>query len=470
MIARHHNHNIPDTYENFRQASCRDCNIKFQAQRNEITVICHSGAGYDWSLILSSISSKYKISVLATSSEKYICLKIGCFRFIDSYKFLNASLADVVSSLPRQKFHHLRRFFGDRSQLLFNKGYFCYSYLDGWGKMRQPLPKREAFYNDLTEKHLTKAQYKQCETVYNAFKCKNLLNYLSVYLYCDVLHLADVFENFRVEFMETYNLDPVNYCTIGSLSMDAMLSHSGVKLETIQDMDIYQWLETSIIGGICNIGQRYAKANHPGVPDYNPKLPTEYLFYGDLNQLYPSTFLYKMPIGEFQWIDISIDEIMKVDPDGDYGYFLEVDFHYPESIHEETRYLPLAPHKVSLHQEMMSPYQKENFPPMTKAETKLCLTMYDKANYILHHRTLILYVQLGLVITKIHRVLKFKQAHFLRDFFIYNNALRRDAIRNKNHFRKALFKSVLCNTWGKFIENPRKYILLIETTLLGFSI
>ena len=41
---------------------------------------------------------------------------------------------------------------------------------------------------------------------------------------------------------------------------------------------------------------------------------------------------------------------------------------------------------------------------------KLVPNLYDKSDYVLHHRNLQLYLSLGMEVTKVHRVLSFKQS------------------------------------------------------------
>lgn len=66
--------------------------------------------------------------------------------------------------------------------------------------------------------------------VWTRFDCKTLGDYNDLYLKFDVL-LTDVFENFRDLCMTTYNLDAVHCYAAPSLSFEACLKYTEMKLE-----------------------------------------------------------------------------------------------------------------------------------------------------------------------------------------------------------------------------------------------
>ena len=51
---------------------------------------------------------------------------------------------------------------------------------------------------------------------------------------------------------------------------------------------------------------------------------------------------------------------------------------------------------------------------------KMIANLGNKANYVLHYINLQLYLSLGRKLTKIHRVLKFEQFHWMKKYIDFN--------------------------------------------------
>ena len=65
-----------------------------------------------------------------------------------------------------------------------------------------------------------------------------------------------------------------------------MLKMTVVKLEKMSDIDKYLFIEKRLRGGISYIAKRYAKASNKYMNDYDPKKPTIFITYLDMNNLY----------------------------------------------------------------------------------------------------------------------------------------------------------------------------------------
>ena len=74
--------------------------------------------------------------------------------------------------------------------------------MDSWEKFdKTSLPDRNAFYSKLNEKN-----YARTQKIWEVFEIKNRGEYHDLYVQCDTLLLADVFENFRDNCIKIYEL------------------------------------------------------------------------------------------------------------------------------------------------------------------------------------------------------------------------------------------------------------------------
>ena len=63
----------------------------------------------------------------------------------------------------------------------------------------------------------------------------------------------------------------------------------------------------------------------------------------------------------------------------------------------------------------------------------------------------------GAVITEIHKIVRFKQEAFARDYVILNNNLRKEATSNNDEFGKEFFKLMNNTCYGQLIMNELKF-------------
>ena len=112
---------------------------------------------------------------------------------------------------------------------------------------------------------------------------------------------------------------------------------SPVELQLITDVDIYHFVENSIRGGISIISTRHA--NNPSFPDtYDASLPKQNLIYLDANNLYGWAMSQSLPTHGFHFLqreEISTLKLQDLSNDDEDGYILEVELHYPTSLHSQ---------------------------------------------------------------------------------------------------------------------------------------
>ena len=154
--------------------------------------------------------------------------------------------------------------------LLLRKGVYRYEYMDSWEKFNETsLPNKEYFHSELNKEHITDEDYLHAQKVCNTFKIKNLGEFHDLYVQSDTSLLADVFENFRDNCAEKYELDPAHFLSAPGLAWKACLKKTKVELELLTDNDILLMFEEGIRGGMCQATYRHAKANNIYMNNYD---------------------------------------------------------------------------------------------------------------------------------------------------------------------------------------------------------
>ena len=465
----------------YRGSAHQECNLKLRINPKEIKipVILHNLRGYDSHFIMQEIGAIVKkhayknnkgeekqmnINAIPNNMEKYMAFMLGNhLTFIDSFQFMSSSLDKLVSNLPAEALKYTsERFQKEKLNLMTRKGIYPYDYMDSFEKFNKTeLPTKEEFYSILNNEHISDEDYCHAQKVWNTFKLQTMGEYHNLYLKSDILLLADVFENFRKTCLQYYKLDPCHYFTSPGLSWDAMLKMTNIKLELMTDIDMFQFIEKGMRGGISYIANRYGKANNKYMSEYDEKEPSKYIMYLDANNLYGWAMSQYLPTGGFKWLtekQINKLNLAQYNEDSNKGLLIEVDLEYPKELHDLHNDYPVAAERVCVNKDMLSEYCKTiatKYNISTGLVSKLIPTLSNKEKYVLHYRNLQLYLDLGLKINKVHRVLEFNQSPWLKQYINFNTEKRTQA---KNSFEKDFFKLMNNSVFGKTMENLRKRV------------
>ena len=120
-----------------------------------------------------------------------------------------------------------------------------------------------------------------------------------------------------------------------------------------------------------------------------------------------------LPTGNFRWMtdkEINKVDLAKYKENDKKGLILEVDLEYPQELHNLHNDYPVAPEKVKVSSGKLSAYCKkiaERYNISIGLVNKRIPMLMDKEEYVLHYWNLRLYLDLGLKIKKVHRVLEF---------------------------------------------------------------
>ena len=183
-------------------------------------------------------------------------------------------------------------------------------------------------------------------------------------------------------------------------------------------------VEEGIRGGICHSIYQYAKANNKYMKDYEKNKDLSYLQYWDVNNLYGWAMSQKLRGNNFEWTkdasQFNGDLIKNYNEESDEEYFLEIDVHYLEKLHELHNDLPFLPERMKI-----------------EKVKKLVTNLHDKTEHVIHIRNLKQVLNHGLLLKNVHRVIKFNQNVWLNPYIDIITDLRKKA---KNDFKKDFFK------------------------------
>lgn len=315
------------------------------------------------------------------------------------------------------------------------------------------LPKRQYFYSSLTEETISEEAYIFAKKVWKIFKCKNLLEYTEIYCEIDTILLAEIFQKFRKDMLCFSGLDPARYISLPSFSFDSMLKTTNCTLQLPIDINIVHFIESGIRGGLSFINTRHLQI----------KKAQEKIFYIDANNLYGLAQTSKLPVGNLKFISsLKYNHIdwKTIDTEQNIGYILEVDLDYPSNLHDNHSDFPLAPEFLEINYNNLSPYSKKTLKECSIGkvkykDSKLLNTFHPRLNYVLHFKNLKLYLNLGMQLKKVHRVLSFTQKAFIKPFIEICTNARQQATTS---FEQNQFKLVANSTYGKTIQNVRNYL------------
>ena len=116
-------------------------------------------------------------------------------------------------------------------------------------------------------------------------------------------------------------------------------------------------VETGLRGGVSYIANRYSKPNNNYLSDYDKNKDSSYLMYLDANNLYGWAMSQPLPTGRFKWLkEDKWDDIFKNKER--IGYLIECDLEYPKELHYLYNDYPLAPEKLIVQDDWLSPFCK----------------------------------------------------------------------------------------------------------------
>ena len=132
-----------------------------------------------------------------------------------------------------------------------------------------------------------------------------------------------------------------------------------------------------------------------------------------------------LPYSGFEWLyqEINRFDVNSIAENSSNGYILELDLEYPDELCELHNVYRLGPEKFKFSNDMLSKYCSDiakKYGVKVGGVNKLVPNLGNESKYIVHYRNLQLYLSLGMKLTKVHKVLKFKQSDWMKTYIDFN--------------------------------------------------
>ena len=264
----------------------------------------------------------------------------------------------------------------------------------------------EKFCTSLKLDNISEKYYDKTLEIYKKLKCKNIKEYLDIYLKLDICLQADIFNVFRNCIWDKFEIDCSKYITSCSLSLDLMLKYTGVKIELIRDILIFDYVNSSILGGICIASQNIANDKNGVISSC------------DIASLYPYIMTKKLPIGNYRFIKY-FNRNRYID--SEYSCLLNCEICTTDKLKNNSilKQFPALISKTSIKYDDLSEFQKMNLKENYKSSEKLINHLgYDKNSYISFEMYEIL-ISLGYEIN-VEKILEYKHSNFMKTIYWFS--------------------------------------------------
>ena len=408
----HHDHAFKEN--NILGFICRECNLSIKNDKT-IPIYFFNGMKYDNSIILKSICDIYKdeitINCIGNSCESFKMINFKfknmkyCLKLLDISNFIKGSLSKQSEKLLYEYKIVTKKHFPENFELLKQKICFPYEWLTKENLYDKKLPPIEKFYSSLKLQNISEEEYKKTLEIYEKLKCKNIKEFLEIYMTLDVCLQTDIFNSFRNLIWNKFEIDCSKYITSCSLSLDLMLKYTGVKIELFKDITKFDYVNSSILGGLCVASQNIADND-------NGK---SVISSCDVCSLYPYIMTQKLPISNYKFV--SKFNKNRYGQDQDHSCLLNVEIYTTKKVLNNKRLVqfPALISKTSISYDQLSEFQRKNLKENYKSSEKLINHLgYNKNSYISFEMYEML-KSLGYRIN-IKKILEYKHSNFMKPY------------------------------------------------------
>ena len=347
---------------------------------------------YDNSIILKSICDIFKndvnLNCIGNSCEsfKMIDFKFKKIKYslklLDMCNFIKGSLNDLSKNLNNKKKFITKEHFKDNFELLNEKTCFPYEFITKENIYNENLPSSENFYRSLKLDGISKEDY-----------------------------------NKTLE----------------------MLKYTGVKIELITDISIFDYVNSSILGGVCIASQNIADDKNGIISSC------------DIASLYPYIMTKKLPIGNYRFIKYFNRNIYL---DTDYSCLLNAEIYTTDKVRNNSilKQFPALISKTSIKYDDLSEFQRKNLKENYESSEKLITHLGYGKNCYISFEMYEMMMSLGHKIV-IKKILEYRHCNFMKPYI--------DFLFEKKSYYKKIGDIGMSNTF-KILANSLFGVMLTK--------
>ena len=431
---------------------CRESNLQIKNNKT-IPMYFFNGMKYDNSIILKSICNIFKndvtLNVIGNSCEffKMIDFKFKKIKYslklLDMCNFIKGSLYDLSKNLNDKNKFITKEHFKDNFELLNEKTCFPYEFITKENIYNENLPSIENFYSSLKLDNISEKDYNKTLDIYKKLKCKNIKEYLDIYLKLDICLQADIFNVFRNCIWDKFEIDCSKYITSCSLSLDLMLKYTGIKIELIRDISIFDYVNSSILGGICIASQNIAD-DRDGV-----------ISSCDVVSLYPYIMSKNLPIGNYKFVKyFNRNRYL----DSDYSCLLNCEVYTTDKVKNNSilKQFPGLISKTSIKYDDLSEFQRKNLKENYKSSEKLISHLGYNKNCYLSFEMYEMMISLGYKIV-VKKILEYKHSNFMKPYIDFLFEKKSYYKKNNDIGMSNTFKILANSLFGVMMTRCEKF-------------
>ena len=449
----HHDHAFEKN--NILSFICRECNLQIKNDK-KIPLYFFNGSKYDNAIILKSLSEIYKdeitINCIGNSSETFKSIDFKfknmkySFKLLDISNFIKGSLSALSGKLSDEHKIITKRHFPNNFELLKQKTHFPYEWVTEGNIYDKKLPPIEDFYSSLKLQNINQEQYDETLRIYKELKCKNVKDYLEIYMKLDICLQADIFNVFRNIIWNQFKIDCCKYITSCSLSLDLMLKYTGVKIQLFKDITMFDFTDSSIMGGLCLASQNIAD------DDDNKSTISD----TDVVSLYPYVMIQKLPISDYRFV--SNFNKNKYGQNKNYSCLLHTEIYTTKKVLDNKILcqFPALISKSKISYNQLSEFQRKNLKENYISSEKLISHLgYDKNSYISFEMYEMM-KSLGYKIN-IKKILECKHSNFMKPYidFLFEKKSYYKSIGDKN--MSLTFKILMNSMFGVMMTRVQNF-------------